>query len=88
METALKQKFSYVLRLDNLRGIAVIMVMLFHGANIIFKGGWVGVDLFFVLSGYLITSLLLGEYEKNGTISLKKFYMRRFCGCCLHCLPG
>ncbi len=78
MDSSTSQKFSYVPSLDNLRGYAVVMVMLFHGANRIFKGGWIGVDLFFVLSGYLITSLLLGEYDKYKDISLKKFYMRRF----------
>ncbi len=72
------QKLKYVPSLDSLRGYAVLLVLLVHGVNRFFKGGWVGVDLFFVISGYLITSLLIGEYDKYNGISLKKFYTRRF----------
>lgn len=76
--TSSTQKLKYVPSLDSLRGYAVLMVLLVHGANRFFIGGWVGVDLFFVISGYLITSLLIGEYNKYNDISLVKFYTRRF----------
>jgi peptidoglycan/LPS O-acetylase OafA/YrhL len=64
--------------LDGLRGLAVMAVMAFHVGLPGFKSGWLGVDLFFVLSGYLITSLLLKEQASTGTISLRKFWARRF----------
>ena len=66
------------LRLDiqGLRAIAVIAVVLFH-AGIILPGGFVGVDMFFVISGFVITLTLLRTKEKTGTISLKTFYLRR-----------
>ena len=67
------------LRLDiqGLRAIAVIAVVLFH-AGIILPGGFVGVDMFFVISGFVITLTLLRTKEKTGKISLKTFYLRRF----------
>lgn len=61
--------------IDGLRGVAVIMVILFH-LNI-FSQGFAGVELFFVISGYIITFLLLSEFKKNETISLLSFYTRR-----------
>lgn len=62
--------------LDGMRAIAVLLVMYFHaGTN--FSGGRAGVDVFFVLSGFLITALLLEEHDKNNRISLRSFYMRR-----------
>ncbi|MFZ1324430.1 MAG: acyltransferase [Candidatus Contendobacter sp.] len=63
--------------LDGLRGIAILSVMLFHTDAPFLKGGFLGVDLFFVLSGFLITSLLVAEFDTYGTISLKDFYIRR-----------
>ena len=69
--------------LDGLRGIAVVLVMLLHLRLLVprfgwmFVGGFVGVDLFFVLSGFLITSLLLAEHARDGRISLRSFYARR-----------
>ena len=64
--------------LDGLRGIAVISVVLFHfKTRPILDGGWVGVDLFFALSGFLITSLLLEEWLRSGSVSLPRFYVRR-----------
>ncbi len=62
--------------LDGLRGIAVLGVVLFH-ADIGLKGGYLGVDLFFVLSGFLITSILLAEVEKTSKIDLPRFWIRR-----------
>lgn len=62
--------------LDGLRGLALIGVLLFH-ANAALAGGYLGVDLFFVLSGYLITSLLLAEHEATHTIDFRAFWIRR-----------
>jgi hypothetical protein len=63
--------------LDGLRAVAVIFVVAFHISHPIFPGGKVGVDIFFVLSGYLITSILLKESSETGGISLANFYTRR-----------
>lgn len=62
--------------IDGLRALAVIMVVLFHADIKPFKGGFVGVDIFFVISGYLITSLILKDLEK-GEFSLLHFWERR-----------
>lgn len=64
--------------LDGLRGLAVIAVVLYHFFGDALPGGYLGVDMFFVLSGFLITSLLVREYRTSGTISLKDFWVRRF----------
>ena len=66
---------TYVPALDGLRGIAVVGVILFHFGYL--KGGYLGVDLFFVLSGFLITSILLVERGATGRIDLKSFWGRR-----------
>src|SRR5262249_34771430 len=63
--------------LQGMRAVAVTLVVLNHVGLRGFGGGYVGVDVFFVLSGFLITGLLLSEARKTGSISLKKFYMRR-----------
>jgi peptidoglycan/LPS O-acetylase OafA/YrhL len=63
--------------IEGLRAIAVSLVLLYHAAVPGFGGGYVGVDVFFVLSGFLITGLLLRELERTGTISLASFYARR-----------
>jgi len=63
--------------LEGLRGLAIVPVVFFHVFDRHPKGGWLGVDLFFVLSGFLITTLLLEEHERHGTISLRAFYLRR-----------
>jgi peptidoglycan/LPS O-acetylase OafA/YrhL len=62
--------------LDGLRGLAVVGVLLFHAEGAL-AGGYLGVDLFFVLSGYLITSLLLAESRDTGRIDLAAFWVRR-----------
>lgn len=63
--------------LDGVRGVAVLLVFLFHAEVPGFTGSFIGVDIFFVLSGFLITVLLLQEHQKHGAISLKNFYLRR-----------
>jgi peptidoglycan/LPS O-acetylase OafA/YrhL len=63
--------------IEGLRAIAVLLVVLFHGSIGGFNGGFVGVDVFFVISGFLITRLLLRERRVSGTISLSAFYSRR-----------
>jgi peptidoglycan/LPS O-acetylase OafA/YrhL len=62
---------------DGLRGLAVTGVIVSHITPNHLAGGWIGVDVFFVLSGYLITSLLAGEWERTGRIALVPFYLRR-----------
>lgn len=66
---------SYRPDIDGLRGVAVLLVVLFH-AHISFRGGFVGVDVFFVISGYLITTLMLKDFAA-GTFSLVDFWERR-----------
>lgn len=65
-------------RLNGLRGVAILMIVAFHATHERYvPGGFVGVDVFFVLSGFLITALLLDEWESAGRISLRRFYVRR-----------
>ena len=74
-------KFGFVPALNGLRGIAILLVMGNHiplrQYDSLLPGGFVGVDVFFVLSGFLITTLLLQEFEATGDISLRNFYIRR-----------
>lgn len=67
---------EYRKEIDGLRAVAVIPVILFHAGFDLFSGGFVGVDIFFVISGYLITTVILAEKEK-GSFSLINFYERR-----------
>jgi peptidoglycan/LPS O-acetylase OafA/YrhL len=62
---------------EGLRAIAIVAVLLCHAGIPIASGGYVGVDVFFVISGFLITRLLLAELERSGTVSLLGFYARR-----------
>jgi len=72
---AVKTPFRHIPALDGLRGAAVMAVLLFHGG--LLTGGYLGVDLFFVLSGFLITSLLLVEIGDTGKVALGSFWARR-----------
>ena len=70
-------EFRYKPALDGLRAIAVLSVLAYHFGADWAKGGFLGVDMFFVLSGYLITSLLLVEWGRNGRIQFAAFWARR-----------
>ena len=71
-------RLGYRPELDGLRGVAVLAVMAYHcGLCRFVPGGFLGVDLFFVLSGFLITALLLREHQQTGRIHLPRFYLRR-----------
>ena len=63
--------------LDGLRALSVVAVLLYHGGFSWMHGGFFGVEVFFVVSGFLITSLLLDERERNGAVSLGQFWLRR-----------
>src|ERR671933_791481 len=62
---------------EGLRAVAVVLVVVFHAGLGPLSGGYVGVDVFFVISGFLITSLLVDEVRATGSISLADFYARR-----------
>jgi peptidoglycan/LPS O-acetylase OafA/YrhL len=70
-------KMPYLPGLDGLRAIAVVAVMVYHASSEWLPGGFLGVEVFFVISGYLITLLLIGEHEKTGRIRLGQFWLRR-----------
>jgi peptidoglycan/LPS O-acetylase OafA/YrhL len=75
-------RINYRPEIDGLRSIAVVAVIIYHAqifvfGDQLFKGGFIGVDIFFVISGYLITSIILKELNNTGTFSFKNFYERR-----------
>ena len=75
-------KLTYRPEIDGLRAIAVSAVIFYHAqitvfGSLPFKGGFIGVDIFFVISGYLITSIILKELISTGSFSFKNFYERR-----------
>lgn len=69
--------FGYIPALDGIRAVAVLGVLLYHGGAPLSTGGFLGVNMFFVLSGFLITALLLGEWARRLTIHLGQFWARR-----------
>lgn len=68
----------YLPGLDGMRAIAVVAVILYHADKTWLHGGFLGVEVFFVISGYLITMLLVAERERSGRIDLRHFWLRRF----------
>ena len=70
-------KIPYRPEIDGLRALAVISVIVYHAKNNLLPGGFLGVDIFFVISGYLITSLIIKELKISGNFSFSKFYIRR-----------
>ena len=69
-------KAHYRADIQGLRGIAVLLVVIYH-TGFALPGGFVGVDMFFVISGFVITQVLVREYEETGSIRLNQFYVRR-----------
>jgi peptidoglycan/LPS O-acetylase OafA/YrhL len=69
---------GYRPHLDGLRTVAVYLVLLFHAGSDRFIGGFIGVDVFFVLSGYLVGQLLLNDVAAHGRVRYTRFYARRF----------
>lgn len=70
-------RIAHAPALDSLRALCALVVVAFHAAPVLAPGGSVGVDVFFVLSGFLITRILLGEHQDTGGIDLGGFYLRR-----------
>lgn len=70
-------RMGYQPGLDGLRAVAVLGVLFYHAGWEWMPGGFLGVDVFFVLSGFLITSIILEEYDRSGRIDFKQFYLRR-----------
>lgn len=71
-------RLSHIPALDGLRGLSVLAVVLYHFDDRILAGGFLGVSVFFTLSGFLISRILLHEAETTGTISVRRFFDRRF----------
>ncbi len=70
-------KLRFIPEVEGLRGIAVLSVLLFHINKSFLPGGYLGVDIFFVISGFLITSICLSEFATTGTVSISEFYRKR-----------
>ena len=71
-------QLPYMPGLDGIRAVAVVAVMVYHANSSWLAGGYLGVEVFFVISGYLITLLLIAEHERSGRIDLTNFWIRRF----------
>jgi peptidoglycan/LPS O-acetylase OafA/YrhL len=78
MTTVVAERMAYLPALDGLRAVAVTLVVAYHLDVEMARGGFLGVDLFFVISGFLITTLLLREHDSTGRIALGVFWTRRF----------
>lgn len=76
IDTSRIERIKYRNDINILRAISVISVLFYHADLNFFRGGWLGVDIFFVISGYLISNIILSEIQ-DGNFSLKKFYLRR-----------
>ncbi len=70
-------RMPYMPALDGLRAVAVLAVLLYHSMPTVVPGGFLGVEVFLVISGYLITALLLGEHARTGSIDVGAFWLRR-----------
>lgn len=68
---------GYAPCLDGVRAVAVLAIVAFHARSDLLPGAYIGVDLFFVMSGFLITGILLREIERTGRVGLGRFYLRR-----------
>jgi len=77
MKKVMEGKRRYITGFDGLRALAVIGVITFHLWPGVMAGGWLGVPLFFVLSGYLITDILIQEFDRTGKIKIGAFWLRR-----------
>lgn len=74
--TNIEEKAYHRPDIQGLRGVAVLLVVIYH-TGVALPGGFIGVDMFFVISGFVITQVLLREFEETGTIRLRNFYARR-----------
>ena len=72
-----RPRLAYYGGLDGLRALAIVAVLVYHGGVAWATGGFLGVEAFFVLSGFLITSLLVSEWRRTGTVALRAFWGRR-----------
>ncbi len=72
-----KHSSTYLAYLDGLRAFAIIAVLLFHGDNNWLHGGFLGVEIFFVISGFIISKLLFDELQQTGRVDLSRFWIRR-----------
>lgn len=70
-------EMGYLPGLDGLRAVAILGVVVYHAGFDPLPGGFLGVDVFFVLSGFLITSLILEQFQRSGTVNFKQFYLGR-----------
>ena len=70
-------EMGYLPGLDGIRALAVLGVLMYHGDLTWMRGGYLGVDVFFVLSGFLITTLIVEEFDRTGRIDFKRFYIGR-----------
>ena len=74
----MKKQNQLLAHIQVLRAISVLLVLFYHIKFEFFNKGYLGVDIFFVISGFVITNKLLGEFIKNSSINLQRFYINRF----------